>query len=254
VRCSEASLAAGLPLAATSTTASRWLLVEWPGAWERDAGDHDLPAFDGRTMLIRRPGRRGPDRAVFVAEASEQGGRLWRAPSLYELEGGEEVEEPLLLVCSHGRRDVCCARLGKPVFDALRELPGAWQSSHHGGHRFAANVLALPAGVQLGRVEPDEAPALAALLARGRIPLERYRGRTIYTPRVQAAEVAVRHAHELDLIGDVRLVEDDGDVVELAVPGGVARCRVEETAGPAVPASCGADPEPTVGFEVRIVS
>ncbi len=41
-----------------------------------------------------------------------------------------------------GRRDRCCARLGVPLFDALAPHVDAdrlWQSSHHGGHRFAAN-------------------------------------------------------------------------------------------------------------------
>jgi hypothetical protein len=254
VSCSAASLEAGVPLAATATTAARWLLVELPGAWERDASDHELPAFDGRTMLIRRPGRSGPDRAIFVADATEDGGRLRRLASLDALDGGEEVAETLLLVCCHGRRDVCCARLGKPVFEAVREIPGVWQSSHHGGHRFAANVLALPAGIQLGRVDPHEAPALAAVLAEGRIPLEHYRGRTLYSARVQAAEVAVRRTRGLDRVGDIRFVADDGELIEVAVPDGVVTCRVEETAGPAIPPSCGAEPEPTVVFSVDVES
>jgi hypothetical protein len=254
VTCSAASLEAGVPLAATATTAARWLLVELPGAWERDASDHELPAFDGRTMLIRRPGRRSPDHTVFVAEATEEGGRLRRVHALDELDGGEEMPETLLLVCCHGRRDVCCARLGKPVFDALRDLPGVWQSSHHGGHRFAANVLALPAGIQLGRVEPDEASAIAALLAEGRIPLDRYRGRTLYSARVQAAEVAVRRARGLDRVGDIRFVADDGELVEFAIPGGVVSCHVEEAVGPVLPPSCGAEPEPTVRFDVAVDS
>jgi hypothetical protein len=189
---------------------------------------------------------------VFVAETTEEGGRLVRVPSLEELDAGEVVAETLLLVCCHGRRDVCCARLGKPVFDTVRDLPGVWQSSHHGGHRFAANMLALPAGIQLGRVRPADAPHVAAALRAGRIPLEHYRGRSLYAPRVQAAEVALRRARGLDALGDVRFVADDGETVELAVPGGTVSCRVAEAPGPVVPPSCGAEPEQTVVFETVV--
>jgi hypothetical protein len=252
VSCSETSAALREPLAATATTASRWLLVELPGAWERDVADHDLPPFDGRRMLLRRPGRRGPEGAVFVGETTEEGGRLVQIPSLDRLESGdaEPVDHPLVLVCCHGRRDVCCARRGKPVFDALRDLPGVWQSSHQGGHRFAANVLVLPAGIQLGRVQPGEAPAVVASLLEGRIPLDHYRGRTLYPAHVQAAEVAVRQAHGLDRVADVRLLSDDGHSVELAVPGGSVTCVVEVGAGPFLPQSCGAAPEETPSFRV----
>ena len=57
-----------------------------------------------------------------------------------DLEVGDEVAGPIVLVCAHGRRDACCARLGPPLFDALAPHcpPDAlWQSSHLGGHRFA---------------------------------------------------------------------------------------------------------------------
>ena len=46
-------------------------------------------------------------------------------------------------------------------------------------------------------------------------------------------------------IDDVRPLRDDGQIVEVAIPGGVARVRVDETDGPLLPASCGAESEPT---------
>jgi len=265
VSCSELSLAAGVPLAGTATQTHRFLVVEHPGPWGRDAvPDTELPpdvadallAFEGRVMLARRPGR--PDAAVtaFVAEVTEEGGALRRielerledVASLDEKDG-TAVDGPLLLVCAHRRRDVCCARLGVPVFNALRpHVPRdlLWRSSHHGGHRFAANVLALPAGIQLGRVMPGEAQEVAAALAEGRIPLAHFRGRTLHAPEVQTADAAVRVRDRLDRLSDVRLVEHDRGRVVLATPTGVVEVRVDGAPGPILPSSCGAEPEPTV--------
>ena len=86
---------------------------------------------------------------------------------------------------------------------------------------------------------------MVALLEAGRIPLDLYRGRTIYSAPVQAAEIAVRAATGLDAITDLRLVEHEGDRVTFATPAGERVVRVEQRPGPLVPPSCGTDPEPT---------
>ena len=92
---------------------------------------------------------------------------------------------PLVLVCGHGTRDACCALRGTAVYAALAPITSAtdelWISSHQGGHRFAANVLVLPAGIQLGRVTPESAPHVVARALAGRIELEHYRGRIAYS-------------------------------------------------------------------------
>ncbi len=269
--CADGSTAARELLAGTATVGARWLIVERRGGWGRDAvADTDLPAavrgvmegFDGRVLLVRRPDRRGTETVVFEAETTETGGFLVRR-TLPELEAlarstgelpREPVTAPLLLVCAHGRRDACCARLGPPVYDALQphvDRALLWQSSHHGGHRFAANVLALPAGVQLGRVSPAEAPRVAALLQSGRIPLDLYRGRTLYAPHVQAAEIEIRRRHGLDLITALTLGRDDGENVTFNGPDGEATVAVHPRPGPVVPLSCGAEPEPTTAYSVR---
>jgi hypothetical protein len=78
--------------------------------------------------------------------------------------------EPLFLTCTHGRRDKCCARYGLPVYEGLAQYAGAdvWQSSHLGGHRLAANLVALPPGSHHGRVTPDSAAALIDAYRAGR--------------------------------------------------------------------------------------
>lgn len=259
MRCAD--LASAEPLAGTATVASRFLLLEHRGRWGRDAVD-DTPlsaeasalarTFEGRVLLIRRAGSQDSVPVVYVAEAGADGG------ALRLLEGdrtGTTLAGELLLVCTHGRRDACCARLGRPLHDALaRHVDDGrlWQSSHHGGHRFAANLLALPSGVQLGRVPPSEAAAVAAALAAGRIPLGWYRGRTIDSPRCQAADAEVRRILDLDLITDVRPLRDDGCTVDVAVPDGLVRVNVEEEEGPPLPPSCGAEPEPSRRLVARV--
>ena len=256
------ALSAGEPLAGTATVASRFLLIEHRGRWGRDALEGtDLPSahraladgFDGRVMLIRRPEATAVP-VTYLAEVAADGGALRRLEGL-DLEPGEDEPGQLLLVCAHGRRDACCARLGVPLYEALRphvRERRLWQSSHHGGHRFAANLLALPSGVQLGRVRPGEGARIAAWLADGRIPLESYRGRTLHSPRQQAAEVAARRELGLDHVADVTPLRDEDGRVEVAVPGGVMRVRVTEEPGPPLPPSCGADPEPTVRYVARV--
>ena len=46
----------------------------------------------------------------------------------------------------------------------------------------------------------------------------------------------------------------EGDLVTFSTPQGELAARVEERAGPAVPASCGGDPEPTTHWVARLES
>lgn len=275
--CADLARAAALPLGGTATRAEHWLLLEVGGRWGSDVlPESDLPARAreriedwlasaprSRVLFVRRPGREDADgHVVFVLHSSERGGwgRRIRLSSYDELAttaldtGGDALDGPLVLVCTHGRRDACCARLGVPVYDALRDhLPAEqlWQSSHQGGHRHAANVLVLPAGVQLGRVEPGEAARVAAAILSGRIPLDRYRGRSLYEPLAQAADAAVRLASGKDGLGDVRLRGVADGRVRLEVAGERIEVDVAEVPGPALPPSCGAEPEPSSQLVVR---
>jgi hypothetical protein len=117
------------------------------------------------------------------------------------------VSHPLLLVCTHGKRDRCCARYGQPVCEALHRTTPAgwlWQASHVGGDRFAGNVVALPEGLYFGRVSAEDVPRLLASYREGRIPLDLYRGRAAYPFPIQAAEIAVRRETGLDAFWDLR--------------------------------------------------
>jgi hypothetical protein len=269
--CSATSLAAGEPLAGTAVHEANWLLVEMRGAWGRDAVvDTELPAparsameaFQGKVILVRRPDRRRGV-AVIRATVTEAGGaavrhRLARLDELAgaDLEHGEPVSGPIVLVCAHGRRDACCARLGPPLFGVLAPHVAPerlWQSSHLGGHRFAPNVLVLPHGIHLGRIPVERGREVAELLEDGRIPLNLYRGRTVYAPPVQAAELLIRSELGCDRIADLRLVAHEGELVSFQTPLGELTARVEQRPGPVVPASCGALPEPTSFWAATLV-
>ena len=68
---------------------------------------------------------------------------------------GATTAAPVLLVCTNGRRDVCCAVRGRPVaLEAHAAHPGrVWEASHTGGHRFAPTGVLLPHGATLARLD-----------------------------------------------------------------------------------------------------
>lgn len=277
-RCADLSRAAGEPLAATAATAERWLLVEISGTWPRDVADKGaLPGAAreavsdwlartprSRLQFVRRPGQSARHPVVFVVRAEETVAEIRRIEladheelARVDLEtGGDVSETPLVLVCGHGTRDACCARRGTEVFGVLSRAlrrEDLWISSHQAGHRFAANVLVLPAGLQFGRVEPDEARSLVSRALAGTIDLGRYRGRTCYAREVQAAEHAVREAANLDGVSDLHLTGVEGPLVRFRARNGTEYGAVVEVVeGPTIPASCGADPEPQKVLTARI--
>ena len=207
------------PSRASAPEASRaWLLIEHPGPWPHEAADAALPAplgalvsFAGscgiRVQMIRRPGRRrsGEVRTVFLGWVAGGSPFLRRGSStglaerdLKELAAGLVPSfgvaclEPVFLVCTHGRRSTCCARFGGPLAQALAARhPGrVWESTHVGGHRFAANLVILPHGVYYGPVGLDSATAAIAAYQHGEVVPGRYRGRAGQPRAAQEEEYA----------------------------------------------------------------
>jgi hypothetical protein len=235
--CADASLENAESLAATASRVDHWILVEYRGLWGYDAvASSGIPEpvkrrlreqRDARPstklLFVRRPHRRArPTLAVVWGSSPERGGALHSAEingydDLLGLDltsaGGDRLGHPLLLVCTHGKHDPCCARRGRPLYEALEEAAEedwVWQSSHLGGDRFAGNVVFLPEGLYFGRVGPAEAWRVLDEYLSGRITLEHYRGRAAYTFPEQAAEIVVRRTAGLTGIGDLELVEHEG--------------------------------------------
>ena len=85
---------------------------------------------------------------------------------------GAEPADPVLLVCTNGRRDVCCAIRGRPVaLEAAARAPGrVWESSHTGGHRFAPTGVLLPHGAALARLDAGGCADVLAAASAGQLP------------------------------------------------------------------------------------
>ena len=229
--CSDVSRDAGEPMWATASRVDHWFLIEYRGVWAHDAlkGSALGPAVRehlqrqlaetprSRVLFIRHPGRRRRDRLVAYSASSLSGDeQLLRHEfehyeELLEVDlrrAGQAVQHPIFLVCTHGKHDRCCARYGRPLFDALAdELDDewVWQSSHVGGDRFAGNLVCLPQGLFYGRLERPDALAVLDEHLVGRVYLPRYRGRSSFSMAVQAAERAVREHANLTAIGGVEL-------------------------------------------------
>ncbi len=228
-RCALASLADEEPMTGTAPTDPEVLLVEAPGPWGRDAvADNRLPdvvrahlaQLDLKVFLLRRPdGTAGPGTRVYRASATAdgfevRGAVLERPEDLIglDLDAMPVHDGPLWLVCTNGKRDRCCAELGRPVAALLAERwpDGAWETTHLGGHRFSSTLMALPSGVTLGRLDLADAVAACEQVEAGTVPLPWARGR--------AGRPGLEQARELHV-----LAGGDPDDELVAVPGPVRR-------------------------------
>jgi hypothetical protein len=156
-------------------------------------------------------------------ELADTVARLLRGEGL-ERQAGDDVDSDLLL-CTHGTRDRCCAKLGGGLFRDLSEcLPAGarlWRTSHTGGHRFAPTAISLPDGLMWAGLDLDLAlGVLRRDLSNEQI--ERHlRGCTgIGDGLRQAADAAAfaRHGWSwLQLERRATVVEDDGSRAEVEI-------------------------------------
>ena len=264
-RCSVLARDAGEPLPGTAPRASAWLVIEQPGPYGFAALTEShlpeavrdslggLPKDSGTTVLLaRRVGRHADEhgdverRRFWFAHVAPGGVRM-RVGELDDAEltrpdlpqvlaaaaagelppWGATSTEPLLLVCTNSRRDVCCALEGRPVAESLAADPAyasrVLEVSHLGGHRFAPTALLLPSGDAFGRLDPASARAVLDAALDDRLgPLELHRGRTSLPQAAQAAENAVRVADSisaLDVLDVLRVVDDRAEPAGLRWDG-----------------------------------
>jgi hypothetical protein len=210
-------------VASATTKAGAWLLIEHPGPWPENVRElaGPPPVADAirraqragvRPQLIRRAGRRRavPPMQVYVgyslgADCWLEGREIADPGELADLDldavaagrrpgFGSPVDEPVLLVCTHGRHNVCCARTGGPL---ARELTGRfgrviWETTHVGGDRYAANLVCLPHGFTYGSLGTAEATVAVDAYLKGELVLDRLRGRAGLPEAAQAAEHYLR--------------------------------------------------------------
>ncbi len=255
--CSGQARALAEPMPGTASPARGYLLIEQPGSWGRKAvTESDLdPSLGGRleeraagagvkVLLTRRPGSHPRQRQVRHRIALvHTGPRPWMetcelgSDALAEVDPtvcaapdppgrGHRDDRPRWLVCTHARRDRCCATLGRPIADTLAALhpEATWEVSHLGGHRFAGTMLVLPHGLVYGRLDVAGATEVVNRHLAGRIDLSRLRGHAHRSRLAQLAEVAARRHLGVDAIGAVTVTDEpaqgpqvDGQPVQLAL-------------------------------------
>lgn len=300
--CATASRESAESLTATAATARTWLLIEQTGPWGAQAlTDSHLDPDVGRALeaatagtgvrvaLIRRPGRHADchgtsRRRMFLAHTAP--GRTWiRTTSATDpraalgldftaLGAGEHhnlwepyIGEPLVLVCTNGKRDRCCALLGRPLAAELAaDGAEAWEVTHIGGHRFSPTLFVLPYGYAYGRASAPLVKEAVEAARDGRITIDHCRGRSAWDRPGQAADLAVREllgedrADALDVVR-TDTVRPESRPADSSMPGSSAltgassawtvtvahsdgrswQVAVEQRAdGTAAPASCGA--------------
>ncbi|MBE9636217.1 sucrase ferredoxin [Salipiger mangrovisoli] len=219
--CSDASRAVGEPLAGTAKHPERLLLIRWPkGRWSRNlAIAQDMsPELVDVIEALRADGRR----VNLIDRKQEAGGRCrlrlypeqlgcdvdWaELPGvLQRLRDGDvtgwiALDRPVMLVCTHGQKDRCCALHGFALYQALHEhAPDfeVWESTHLGGCRLSAGALVLPALHKYGRLLPTDAAPLLEAERSGRPWAEKWRGPCDLVPEAQAVAVAAARAGLVD--------------------------------------------------------
>ncbi|MBD3894914.1 sucrase ferredoxin [Halomonas sp. ML-15] len=218
--CAQESLAQGDPLAGSAAHAERNLLLSWPRPkWQRSLRQASDMSAEVSTRLeaVAEAGRRV--NLIHRRDQPSESHCLYLMPEnlRYEVSRDElpdllaalQRDEPLahweraapavplLLCCTHGKKDKCCAKFGYAAYKALgaavaeRDLPfEVWESTHLGGCRLAASAVVFPTLRKYGRIgEEDVLPLLESEMA-DRPYLPCYRGDSRLSPVQQCAQVA----------------------------------------------------------------
>ena len=277
------------PLPGTAKPGSVYVLFEWPEAWPRDVmGDAALgeeltaklapmlEAHDATLLLIRHPTREGRNISdhhlylVFADEAVTEVKHVDSPDELLELDlsgpgrnGAERRERPLLLICTHAKRDRCCAAKGRPLLNELHARypfgPGndvVWETSHIKGHRFAPTMLLLPWAYSFGRMNIEAADAMLADASEGLYFVPGNRGRGTLGPVEQVAELAVAAEVPGARYGQFEVAASGGDsaLVTDTASGQVYEVQLEQRPVSGVVDSCGKPPKESTAWVAASVT
>jgi len=252
--CSQMSSLSGEHLYGTATQVKNWFLLEYSGMWKKEAfAQSKLPQAvkghlekfllsfeESRIQLIGGSGPRQGSLVFYYVSVSEFFPKLYK----FEMETYEDLlsidivelvhrgeiekfscEEKLVLVCTHGARDNCCAAAGSMVYKELIQKEGIypWRTTHVGAHRFAANLVMLPEGIYYGRVTTENFNDIVSSHLRGEIFLDCYRGRSCFSQTSQVSDYFLRKEIQKLGIYDIRWEfekdREDYTAVEFGIKG-----------------------------------
>ncbi|MCH9840542.1 MAG: hypothetical protein K0U56_05700 [Actinomycetia bacterium] len=200
IPCSQINSAR--PLAGTAPTADSWLILYHPGAWgERPIDtlvDEELTSWashNNATILMARSPQSIAQYPFHTYWFSTKGGGLLRGMLTQDGVPDLSTADPatsLFLVCTNGKRDQCCATLGRRLITQCEQdlapeiFATVLECSHLGGHRFAPTAMCIPANLVLGRLDST---VVNRFLTTGVIDAQFVRGSTYLDPVEQVIEV-----------------------------------------------------------------
>lgn len=233
-----------------SYTAEVWRDAEIPPAVKQRLTSY--PA--SHALLIRQPLRAAESDGkltLLVACCAQQPAQVYRVElnayeDLLALDLDAIVRGELLapetghfyMVCTNGRRDVCCSRYGFALYTALVEIAGenVWQISHIGGHRFAGTMYCFPHGLCYGYLDASDAPEIVRATEAGEVLLSKYRGRSTDLEPVQAADYFLRQELRLHTLSalTVERVTQQGEYWDVTLTAQDVRYLVSVERGAAL--------------------
>jgi len=232
--CSQLSIESSEQLFATSPVVHYWYLLEFNEQWEEDAFNNSRLSKDikkkiteltshkpySRLQLIKKTKRDRNNLKLFIAITKENQKELYSIDiadyeeilnlNPYNLfDSANQQTQQIILVCTHNSYDKCCGKYGKEVYKylSIKEKDfDIWQTTHLGGHRFAANILMLPEGLYFGRVNSESFIHIKNEYSNNKIYLDSLRGKCYYKKEIQASEYYLRSKLEFYGLNNIKLV------------------------------------------------
>ncbi len=231
--CFDNSLQASEKIFGTAPNVNFWILIEYKDFWEEKAFnncDIDIEVKNvirdlagqypkSRIQLIRNKHSSKDHIRLYIAVTKETEKKVYEFrvisyQDILNIDFDRDLSEenlksnPLLLVCTHGSHDKCCGEKGLELFNNLSKYEKdfeVWQTTHLGGHRFAANILLLPDGIYYGRINKENYVKIRDSYFDSKLETGFLRGRCFYHPDVQAAEYFFRSELKYSTLNNLHL-------------------------------------------------
>ena len=268
LRCSLWARTQGLDPAGTAGSYAGYLLLDLRLPWPRDVSEipevaalggllggtglrvqATVPSGTSRNAVLYTRTERGHWTGSLSGRAAPIEGDLAATVERLLAGGGEPVGGRDLLVCGHGRRDVCCGSSGTDL--AMELARGALppdvrlhRTSHTGGHRFAPTFLVLPESTLWAFADVDLVERVLERRGDAADVADRYRGcSALAGARLQTLEREVLRDVGWDLLSLERSGRElDGSRVRLeaVAPSGQIVWEAEVEPGRTLPVpDCG---------------